>query len=107
MDDDATAGEAPCETLDLRGLRCPLPVLHTRRALRRLAPGRRLLVLCTDPLAGLDIPHLLGETGDELVAAAREGDASRFVIRRAGAGAGSGGEGPALATRCGQQAERR
>ena len=79
LDDDA----APHETLDLRGLKCPLPVLRTRRALGRLAPGRMLVVRCTDPLAGLDIPHLVGETGDVLVHATRDGTETRFAIRKA------------------------
>ena len=52
--------------LDLRGLNCPLPVLRTRKMLRALAPGGRLIVECTDPLAVIDIPHLLRETGDTL-----------------------------------------
>lgn len=72
----------PRETLDLRGLKCPLPVLHARRALARAAPGRTLSVRCTDPLAGIDIPNLLRETGDHLVAVERDGAEMRFVIRK-------------------------
>lgn len=53
-------------TLDLRGLRCPLPALKVRKALRSLAAGDRLVVECTDPLATIDIPNLLRETGDVL-----------------------------------------
>lgn len=68
--------------LDLRGLKCPLPVLHLRRALARSAPGRMLTLRCTDPLAGLDIPNLLRETGDALVAVARDGAEIRFVVRK-------------------------
>lgn len=52
--------------LDLRGLKCPLPVLRTRKALRKLAPGEVLVALCTDPLAVVDIPHLVRETGDTM-----------------------------------------
>lgn len=49
--------------LDLKGLKCPLPVLRTRKALRRLRPGDLLIVECTDPLAPIDIPHLAREMG--------------------------------------------
>jgi tRNA 2-thiouridine synthesizing protein A len=56
----------PSASLDLRGLNCPLPVLRTRKMLARLAHGDRLIVECTDPLAAIDIPHLLRETGDTL-----------------------------------------
>ena len=52
--------------LDLTGLKCPLPALRTRKALKSLAPGDRLEVRCTDPLAAIDIPHLVGATGDRL-----------------------------------------
>lgn len=52
--------------LDLKGLKCPLPALHTRRALERAAPGTRLVVECTDPMAAIDIPHLVAQTGNEL-----------------------------------------
>jgi tRNA 2-thiouridine synthesizing protein A len=68
--------------LDLRGLKCPLPVLHTQKALRGLAPGTVLVVTCTDPMAAIDIPHLLHETGDALESEERQGDLLVFTIRR-------------------------
>lgn len=49
--------------LDLRGLKCPLPALHTRRALERIAPGRVIEVECTDPMAAIDIPLLVRQMG--------------------------------------------
>jgi len=52
--------------LDLTGLKCPLPVLKTRKALRTLTPGDRLEVHCTDPLSVIDIPNLIRETGDRI-----------------------------------------
>jgi tRNA 2-thiouridine synthesizing protein A len=52
--------------LDLTGLKCPLPALKTRKALKSLMPGDRLEVRCTDPLAVIDIPHLVGMVGDHL-----------------------------------------
>jgi tRNA 2-thiouridine synthesizing protein A len=52
--------------LDLTGLKCPLPVLRTRKALKNLSPGDRLEVHCSDPLAAIDIPHLIAQTGDRV-----------------------------------------
>lgn len=69
-------------TLDLRHLRCPLPVLRTRKALQALGTDAVLVVRCTDPLAGLDIPHLLQETGDLLLAAVQDQDGLTFTIRK-------------------------
>jgi tRNA 2-thiouridine synthesizing protein A len=57
--------------LDLSGLKCPLPALKVRRALKSLAPGDRLEVRCTDPLAAIDIPHLVASTGDRMEAIER------------------------------------
>jgi tRNA 2-thiouridine synthesizing protein A len=70
------------ETLDLRGLKCPLPVLRTKRALAALAPGEVLVVLATDPLARLDIAHLCREDGHALESAETVGPHQRFTIRK-------------------------
>jgi tRNA 2-thiouridine synthesizing protein A len=70
-------------SLDLQGLKCPLPVLRTRKALRLAKPGAVLSVACTDPLAAIDIPNLIRETGDTLEAETREGDVLIFRIRKA------------------------
>jgi tRNA 2-thiouridine synthesizing protein A len=71
-------------TLDLRGLKCPLPALRARKALTRLAAGELLVVECTDPLAEIDIPNLLRETGDLLEATDQRDDLIVFRIRKAG-----------------------
>ncbi len=52
--------------LDLRGLRCPQPVLQAKKALRKLPVGTVLVLECTDPLAAIDIPHFAQQTGQEL-----------------------------------------
>jgi len=58
-------------SLDLSGLKCPLPALKVRRALKSLAPGDKLEVRCTDPMAAIDIPHLIASTGDRMEAIER------------------------------------
>lgn len=70
----------PIHDLDLRGLKCPLPALRVRKALAGLQPGAVLRASATDPMAAIDIPHLLRETGDLLLASEREGDALAFTI---------------------------
>jgi tRNA 2-thiouridine synthesizing protein A len=70
-------------TLNLRGLRCPLPALKTRKALRSVAAGDRLVVECTDPLSTIDIPNLIRETGDVLETESRDADVFVFTIRKA------------------------
>jgi tRNA 2-thiouridine synthesizing protein A len=68
--------------LNLRGLKCPLPALRVRKALSGLKTGDLLIAECTDPLTAIDIPNLLQETGDTMVASAREGEVLVFRIRK-------------------------
>jgi tRNA 2-thiouridine synthesizing protein A len=68
--------------IDLRGLKCPLPALRTRKALAASAPGDVLIVECTDPLAGIDIPNLLRETGDVLEETRKQARVMAFRIRK-------------------------
>ena len=72
-------------TLHLRGLKCPLPVLRTRKALSAAVSGDTIVVECTDPLARIDIPNLLRETGDVLQSREHRGDLLIFRLRK-GAG---------------------
>ncbi len=69
-----------CIDLDLSGLKCPLPVLRTRKALRALPAGGTLRVTCTDPMAMIDIPNLVREEGARLESAERLGDRLRFRV---------------------------
>ena len=68
--------------LDLRGLKCPLPVLHARKALERIAPDALLVVECTDPMAAIDIPHFVAANGHSLEGQSADGAILSFRIRR-------------------------
>jgi tRNA 2-thiouridine synthesizing protein A len=70
------------KTLDLRGLKCPLPALRTRKALAGSAAGDVLTIACTDPLAAIDIPAILCETGDVLEKTHQEARVITFRIRK-------------------------
>lgn len=70
--------------LDLGGLKCPLPVLRTRKALKSLQPGDCLEVLCTDPLAIIDVPNLIRETGDYIELRQQDADGIVFLIEKRG-----------------------
>lgn len=69
-------------TLDLRGLKCPLPVLKSRRRMADLASGSLVEVLTSDPLAGIDIPHFCHEDGHRLEMQERTDTGHRFLIRK-------------------------
>ena len=69
--------------LDLSGLKCPLPALKTRKALKALKPGDRMEVHCTDPLSVIDIPNLIRETGDSVEISERAEHRIVFIIEKA------------------------
>jgi tRNA 2-thiouridine synthesizing protein A len=68
--------------LQLRGLKCPLPVLRTRKALTQASSGSLIVVECTDPLAAIDVPNLIAQTGDFLEETTRENEVLIFRIRK-------------------------
>jgi tRNA 2-thiouridine synthesizing protein A len=67
---------------DLRGLKCPLPVLKTRRRLKGMESGAELVIETTDPLAGIDIPHFCSQEGHQLVRSEKTETGHRFLIRK-------------------------
>jgi tRNA 2-thiouridine synthesizing protein A len=71
------------QSLDVTGLKCPLPVLKARKALTGMAPGTVLEVLVTDPAATLDFRHFSKQSGHELLLSEAEGEVLRFLLRRA------------------------
>ena len=73
-------------TLDLTGLKCPLPALKTRKALKGITSGDFLEVRCSDPLSVIDIPNLIRETGDKVEITERAETRIVFLIEKADGG---------------------
>jgi len=71
------------KTVSLKGLKCPLPALRTKKLLAGMASGDRLTIECTDPLAAIDIPNLLRQTGDALEARSEADGVLSFRIMKA------------------------
>lgn len=67
---------------DLKGLKCPLPVLKTRRRLTSMQRGEELSIETTDPLAVIDVPHFCTEDGHELLETTKLDNGHRFRIRK-------------------------
>ena len=68
--------------LDVKGMRCPLPVLRANRALRSLAAGAKLRVLATDQASVADFQAFCRETGHALLAQGEESGVYSFTIRK-------------------------
>jgi tRNA 2-thiouridine synthesizing protein A len=76
-------GNTTEESLDLRGLKCPLPALLAKKALARLGAGGTLCVLADDPMSVVDIPHMCHGEGHAVDGVASRQGYSEFTLRRA------------------------
>ena len=68
--------------LDTTGLKCPLPVLKAKKALKALPTGARLEIHATDPGATKDFAAFCEATGDALERSDSDGETLIFVIRK-------------------------
>ena len=68
------------ETLDLRGLKCPLPALLAKKALAGLAPGSILTVVADDPMSVVDIPHMCHGEGHAVESVTSRDGYSEFIL---------------------------
>jgi tRNA 2-thiouridine synthesizing protein A len=72
------------QVLDCTGMACPLPVVKTSQAIKKIEPGQVLELLATDPGVEPDMKAWTGRTGNELLGIDRRGDVFHVLIRRAG-----------------------
>jgi tRNA 2-thiouridine synthesizing protein A len=70
--------------LDAQGLKCPLPVLRARKAIRGVPAGGLLQVLATDPAAPQDFRAFCRETGHIFVDLVDAGGVCTITIRKKG-----------------------
>ncbi len=70
--------------LDAKGLKCPIPVLRARRAMKPLDPGDVLTVEATDPTSVQDFRAFCETTGDELLESREDEGVYHFRICKAG-----------------------
>lgn len=71
------------DTLDARGMNCPLPILRTRKALNQLASGAILEVISTDPGSVKDMASFCTQTGNLLISSSEENNSFIFRIQKA------------------------
>lgn len=71
------------KTLDVKGLKCPMPVIQARKAIETIAVRQVLEVLATDPGSMADFQAWTKHTGHELLLAEEAGGVYRYHIRRA------------------------
>lgn len=85
MNDTPENGSKHIEnTLDARGLLCPMPVIKTQNALKNLSKGERLLILATDPGVLHDIPAWCRVNGHLVVSTSQENREITVIVEVCG-----------------------
>jgi len=69
------------ETLDCRGLSCPMPLLKTKKAIGKMKSGQILEILGTDPGSKNDFPSFTKRAGHEYLGEKDEEEFNRFFIK--------------------------
>ena len=72
------------QTLDTKGLNCPLPILKTKKALNAMTAQATIEVFSTDPGSVADFQAFCRTTGNELIEHDEDDKVYRFVIKKAG-----------------------
>ena len=70
------------QVVDCTGLACPLPVLKTAQAIKKLVSGQVLELLATDPGVEPDMRAWSSRTGNDLLGITKQGDVFHVLIRR-------------------------
>ncbi len=73
----------PDQTLDTKGLNCPLPILKAKKSIAQMEVGQTLEVLSTDPGSVLDFEALCRQTGHELLESKKEDGIYIFLLKKA------------------------
>ena len=70
------------QTIDARGLSCPMPIVKTAQAVKLIQSGAAIELIATDAGSIKDVAAWCKATGNELVEQTSDGAVYRFVIRR-------------------------
>ena len=70
------------QTLDTKGMNCPLPILKTKKAMKDLAAGETLEVLSTDPGSVKDMEAFCKSTGNKLMSSNEDGGVYVYEIEK-------------------------
>ena len=69
------------QTLDARGLSCPMPLLKTKKAIGGMKSGQILEVLGTDPGTRNDLPSFAKKSGHQYLGEKEDEGFTRFYLK--------------------------
>jgi tRNA 2-thiouridine synthesizing protein A len=70
------------ETLDSRGLMCPMPIVKLAKKMKEMQVGKVVELIADDIGSKEDVPAWIQRTGNELVEMKQEGKVYYFYIRK-------------------------
>lgn len=70
------------QTLDCKGLLCPVPIIKLSKAVKAVQVGEVIEMLATDPGSVPDMEAFQRQTGHEIVGRDQQGAVFRFLVRR-------------------------
>ena len=70
-------------TLNAIGKKCPMPILMTKKELKKLSSGQTLELIVDDRGALKDIPAHINRTGDSILETNENGEQIIFIIQKA------------------------
>ncbi|WP_312138137.1 sulfurtransferase TusA family protein [Brevundimonas sp.] len=70
--------------VDARGHRCPVPSLRLRKVMQDMQAGQVIVLLATDPMARIDVPFLMQETGGRVIEITETEGALRLIVETGG-----------------------
>jgi TusA-related sulfurtransferase len=71
------------KTIDCFGLLCPVPIIHTAKAMKEMRAGEVLEVSSTDAGIREDMPAWCRTTGHEFLGFEEEGEVIKAYVRKA------------------------
>jgi tRNA 2-thiouridine synthesizing protein A len=71
------------QTLDCKGLLCPMPIVKLGKAIKLMDPGAVILLETTDPGSIPDVAAWSQSTGNPILSQDRNGAVMRFWIQKA------------------------
>ncbi len=75
--------DKPDQFLDCSGLLCPLPIVKTQRAIKRMEIGQVLEMISTDPGAVPDMQAWENQTRHKLLVTEKQDDGKfRFLVEK-------------------------
>ena len=72
------------ETLDCKGLYCPMPIVKMKKALKGMAEGEIVKILATDPGRKRDFEAFCRKTGNKLLESSQEDGVFTYIVEKVG-----------------------